>query len=170
MMAKFVYRLQSYLNVKEQLEELKKNEYGQALKRLEDERERKRVLERELAENIHLFKKALSTSIVASEIRRYNNRIEYLKNSIVEQNERIKAAEEEAEIKRLELVEAMKERKALETVKERNYEEFLKEEQRLEQVVVDGVVSYQYAERQKEAQKWPEEQEEMSRTMISNKI
>ena len=147
-MAKFIFRLQSYLGVKEQLEEMKKNEYGQALKRLEDEKQRKLALEQEQVENVRLFKKALSTRVVAVEIRRYNNRIELLKVWIVEQEERVKAAEQFVEEKRLELVEAMKERKALETVKERNYEEYLKEEQRVEQVVVDGVVSYQYAGRQ----------------------
>ena len=144
-MAKFVFRLQSYLGVKEQLEEQKKNEYGNAIRRLEEEKEKLRMLEFELQENVTLFKKALSTSIAPVEIRRYNNRIEYLKVVIVEQKGRVQAAEQFVEEKRLELVEAMKERKALETVKERSYEEYLKEEQRAEQAVVDGIVSYQYA-------------------------
>ena len=146
-MAKFVFRLQSYLGVKEQLEEQKKSEYGQAMKRLEEERQRKRVFEQELEENLYNFKKILATLIVPVEIRRYNSRIELLKVWIVEQEERIKAAERYVDEKRFELVEAMKERKALETVKERNYEEYMKDEQRAEQVVVDGVVSYQYAGR-----------------------
>ena len=145
-MAKFNFRLQSYLGVKEQLEEMKKNEYGMALRRLEEEKERLRILQAELAENVSMFKKALVTSIVATEIRRYNNRIELLKNWIIEQQERVVAAEKLAERKRLELVEAMKDRKALETVRERSYEEYLDEEKRAEQVVVDGIVSYQYSQ------------------------
>ena len=144
-MAKFVFKLQSYLGVKEQLEEQKKNEYGYALKRVEEEKQRKRLLEQELAELVRLFQEALATIINPIDIRRYNSRIELLKIWIVEQEARILAAEEFAEEKRLELVEAMKERKMLDTVKERNYEEYLKEEQRAEQLVVDGMVSYQYA-------------------------
>ena len=144
-MARFNFRLQSYLNVKEQLEDLKKNEYGIALQRLEEERQRKAMLEQELAENVILFKRVLSTTIEPVEIRRYNSRIEILKVWIIQQEERIEVAKKNAEVKRLELVEAMKDRKTLETVKERNYEEHLKEEQRAEQVVVDGIVSYQYA-------------------------
>ena len=144
-MAKFNFRLQSFLGVKEQLEDMKKNEYGMALKRLEEERARLSMLETEMTENVALFKKALVTAIVAVEIRRYNNRIEHLKNWIAEQKERVKAAEQFAETKRLELVEAMKERKALETVRERSYEEYLEDEKRAEQVVVDGIVSYQYS-------------------------
>ena len=147
-MAKFVFRLQSYLGVKEQLEEQKKNEYGEALRRVEVEKQKKRKLEQELSENVDSFKSALESAkapIDPREIRRYNNRIELLKVWIIEQEERIKKAERFAEEKRLELVEAMKERKALETVKDRNYEEYLEEEKRAEQTVVDGIVSYQYA-------------------------
>lgn len=144
-MAKFIFRLQSYLGVKEQLEELKKNEYGMALRRLEEEKQRKARMEQELAENVLLFKKTLAATIAPTEIRRYNNRIELLKTWIIEQDERVKEAEIEAEEKRLELVEAMKDKKALETVKERNYEEYLKDEQRAEQTIVDGIVSYQYS-------------------------
>lgn len=148
-MAKFVFRLQSYLGVKEQLEEQRKNEYGNALRRLEEQKRRKQVLVGELEENIVLFKKALTTIIEPIDIRRYNNRIEALKAWISEQDERIKEAERFAEEKRLELVEAMKERKALETVKERNFEEYLKEEKKAEQAVVDGIVSYKYSEETK---------------------
>ncbi|MCL1998137.1 MAG: flagellar export protein FliJ [Turicibacter sp.] len=144
-MAKFVFRLQTYLNIKEQLEEQKKNEYGAALKKLEDERERKRKLEHELGDNIDMFQHTLRTAIAIVEIRRYNSRIELLKTWIVEQDERIKSAERFAEQKRLELVEAMKEKKALETVKERNYEEYLIEENHAEQITVDGIVSYKYS-------------------------
>ena len=144
-MAKFVFRLESYLSVKEQLEQLKQNEYGTALRQLEIERLRKKALENELLDNINLLKMNLSTGIIPIEIRRYNNRIEYLKGKITEQSTRVKEAEQFAEEKRLELVEAMKDRKALETVKDRKYEEYLKDEQRDEQAVVDGIVSYKYA-------------------------
>ena len=144
-MAKFTFRLQSYLGVKEQMEELKKNEYGMAMRRLEEERQKKEALEQEVVQNVLFFKEALGTSIEPVEIRRYNNRIEILKTWIVQQKERVEAAAKYAEEKRLELVEAMKDRKALETVKERNYEEYLKDEQKAERVVVDGIVSYQYS-------------------------
>jgi len=147
-MARFTFRLQSYLSVKEQMEEQKKSEYGQAIIRLEEERQRLLVLQNELEENVRLFKKALTTAIVAVEIRRYNNRLELLKVWIVEQEAKVIAAEQYVEKKRLELVEAMKDRKALETVKERNYEEYLIEEQRADQTVVDGIVSYKYATRE----------------------
>lgn len=146
-MAKFTFRLQSYLGVKEQLEEMKKNEYGQALRRLEYLKQQKRLLEMELADNVKLFREGLVKMIVPADIRRYNSRIEFLKIQIAEQEIRVQEAQRAAEEKRLELVEAMKDRKALETVKERNYEEYLIEEQRAERLVADGIVSYQYADK-----------------------
>jgi flagellar FliJ protein len=146
-MAKFVYRLQSYLNLKEQVEELKKNEYGYALRRLEEERQKKLQLEAEQEAIVEIFRKSLLVSIKPVDIRRFNNRIELLKVWIIEQEQRVKQAEQEAEEKRLALVEAMKERKALETVRERSYEDYKLEEKRNEQVVVDGIVSYQYADK-----------------------
>lgn len=146
-MAKFVYRLQSYLNLKEQVEELKKNEYGYALRRLEEERQKKLQLEAEQETIVKIFRKSLLVSIKPVDIRRFNNRIELLKVWIIEQEQRVKQAEQEAEEKRLALVEAMKERKALETVRERSYEDYKLEEKRNEQVVVDGIVSYQYADK-----------------------
>jgi len=147
-MAKFTFRLQSYLGVKEQLEEQKKNEYGQALRRVEEEKQKKRLMEEERARMIVTFKESLTTAINPADIRRYNNRLELLKNRIKEQQERIVEAEAAAELRRLELVEAMKERKMLEAVKEKSYETYLEEEKRAEQRVVDEIVSYQYAERE----------------------
>ena len=148
-MAKFAFGLQSYLGIKEQIEGQKKNEYGLALRHLEEEKQRKRQLEQEVEDNILLFRKMLTVAIVSSEVSRYNNRIQSLKDWIVKQEERIQAAARDVEDKRLELTEAMKDRKTIETLKERRYEEYLKDLQRAEQTVVDGIVSYQYAEKGK---------------------
>ena len=141
-MAKFNFRLDSYLNVKEKVEAQKKNEYGQALARLETERQKLRELVEQQEEQILNFRKSLETSIRPIEIKRYNNRIEIIKIWIAEQEQRIFAAEDYAEKKRLELVEAMKERKMLDTVREKSYEEYVIEEQRAEQRTIDELVSY----------------------------
>jgi flagellar FliJ protein len=105
-------------------------------------------MEEERARMIVTFKESLTTAINPADIRRYNNRLELLKNRIKEQQERIVEAEAAAELRRLELVEAMKERKMLEAVKEKSYETYLEEEKRAEQRVVDEIVSYQYAEKE----------------------
>ncbi|MCL2665923.1 MAG: flagellar export protein FliJ [Defluviitaleaceae bacterium] len=143
-MAKFVFRLQSYLGVKEKIEEQKKLEYGQALRRLEEECQKKIQLVAMQDELINLFKNSLHTEVNVVDIKRYNNTIEWLKYKIVEQEKRIAAAEVIAETKRLELIEAMKERKMLENVKEKKYEEFVQNENLNDKKRIDEIISYQY--------------------------
>jgi flagellar FliJ protein len=148
-MARFNFRLQPLLSVKEQIEEQKEIEYGQALQRLDEERRRKQMLLDWKEEHIRLFREALEIRIDPADSRRFNNFIEKLKQRIIEQDKRIEAAEAYAEKKRLELVEAMKERKMLESVREHRLEDFNTEEKIAEQKIVDEIVSYKYSEQMK---------------------
>jgi len=132
------------LGVKEKIEEQKKLEYGQALRRLEEECQKKIQLVAMQDELINLFKNSLHTEVNVVDIKRYNNTIEWLKYKIVEQEKRIAAAEVIAETKRLELIEAMKERKMLENVKEKKYEEFVQNENLNDKKRIDEIISYQY--------------------------
>jgi flagellar FliJ protein len=143
-MARFDFRLQPYLGIKEQIEDQKEIEYGQAMRKLEEEREKKRRLEQRREMQIVGFREALQTAINPADLRRYNNTIELLKRRITEQEKRIAAAETFAEKKRLELVEAMKERKTLETVKDNAFEEYTRTEMLSEQKQIDELVSYKY--------------------------
>ncbi len=144
-MARFNFRLQQFLNIKEQIETQRELEYAEALRKLEEERQRKRVLEAKREEQIEGFRASLQESVKPDEIRRYNNTIERLKRLIEEQIKRIAAAEAFAEKKRLALVEAMKERKALDSVKENLMEEYKRTELLTEQKIVDELVSYKYS-------------------------
>jgi flagellar FliJ protein len=148
-MARFNFRLQQFLGIKEKIEDQKEIEYSQALRQLEDERRKKRLLVMELNAQIRTFKQSLQEVINPVDIRRYNNNIERINMRIIEQDERIKAAEAYAETKRLELVQAMKERKMLESVRERRLDEYTRSEMIAEQKITDGLVSYKYAERQR---------------------
>lgn len=146
-MARFDFRLQPLLGVKEQIENQKELEYGQAMRQLEEERQTLTRLHTQREEQVEQFRTSLRSVIHPSDIRRYNNVIERLKQRIKEQIKRVEAAEAFAERKRQELVEAMKERKTLESVRERRHEEYVLEEKIIEQKLVDELVSYQYAER-----------------------
>lgn len=145
-MARFNFRLQQYLGVKEKIEDQKEIEYGQALKKLEEEKQKMLRLLAQRDEQIKTFQESLKTVIKPSEIRRYNNIIERLKTQIKEQAQRIESAEAFVEKKRLELVEAMKERKMLETIREQRFEEYTRAELLAEQKTVDELVSYKYQE------------------------
>ena len=144
-MAKFVFRFAANLRVKERIEELKKIEYGKALKALELERRKKAALVLERENTIVSFRESVNNEITPYDLQMHNNYLGVLKERIIKQDAAIKKAEETVEEKRLELVEAMKERKIMEKLKEKDFEEFKKEEQLKEQKIQDEIVSYRYS-------------------------
>jgi flagellar FliJ protein len=149
-MARFQFRLQKYLGVKEQIEEQKELEYSKAVQKLEEERALLRQMNEQREQQIADFRLAVTSTIDPFEIRRLNTSIERLKNHIKQQGQRVAAAEAFAEKKRLELVEAMKERKALEIVRDKAKKEFVIEENLAEQKQVDELVSFKYKNLQDE--------------------
>ena len=150
-MAKFVFRLESFFQLKTKLEDQKKQEYGQALTQLEQERQKKAALTERRRECLHSFKTKLAEHIDPESIQRHNYFLDANKRQIEAQALVIEKAEAFAEQKRLELVEAMTERKMLEKLKEHNREEFMLEENKAEQKRVDEIVSYKYNKRENES-------------------
>lgn len=143
-MAGFKFRLESFLSVKEKIEEQKKLEYGKALNKLEEEKQLKQKLLNEKQNLIFIFKKSIQNRVNPQEFQRYNRYIDFMKKKLRDQDILIDMAEKNAEKKRQELVESMKERKMLDTLKEKDKVEYLKEQQKKEQQIVDEIVSYQY--------------------------
>ena len=143
-MAKFVFRLESFFQLKRKLEEQAKLAYGQALAALEREKQKKAAMERQRAAVLRQFREQLRKQVDADAFRRNNLFLDALKYRIRAQEKVIAQAEAFAEEKRLALVEAMKERKMLEKLKERHHELYMTEESRAEQKRVDEIVSYQY--------------------------
>ncbi len=143
-MAGFKFRMQSFLGVKEKIEDQKKLEYGKALKKLDDERNLLKELCDKKENLIYSIRNSIHSGIRPEELRRYNSFLDYIKRKIEDQKNVVKKAEEFAENKRLELVEAMKERKMLDVIKENDKIEYNKEQLLKEQKIVDEIVSYQY--------------------------
>ena len=144
-MAKFVFRMQSLLSVKDKIETQRRMEYGRALAKLEAEKQKLKNLEDEKTETIRDFSQKVKASITPDVFALYNTYLEVLKNRIIEQIIQVQKAEKEAEEKWLILIEAMKEKKMLEKLKEKDLEEFKDEEKRIDQRLVDAIVSYKYA-------------------------
>jgi flagellar FliJ protein len=149
-MARFHFRLQQYLGIKEQIEEQKELEYGKALQKLEEEKNLLRQMNEQLIQQTEDLRTAVQNAIDPVEIRHLNTSIERLKNFIQQQETRVEAAEAFAEKKRLELIEAMKERKALEIVRDNAREQFIKDERLAEQKQTDELVSFKYKEARNE--------------------
>jgi len=144
-MAKFNFKLASILNIREKMEDLKKNEFGKAVMALEAEKARLVVLQDTKALCIQSFRDSLATGVKPDDLQQHNVYIDRLKVLIKQQKMAIIRAEEFVEQKRLELVEAMRERKTMDTLKDHAYEEYLIEEKQTEQKVIDEIVSYKTA-------------------------
>jgi len=141
-MAKFKFRLQGLLNVKEKIEDRKRQEYGLAVAQVEREKQKKQdILDKKEAMIVE-FRQCIDKIIKAGSHDSYNNFIEFLKEEVTRQEKVILEAQKKVEMKRQELVDAMRERKTLEKLSERQYEEFLLGQKLAEQKIVDEIVSY----------------------------
>jgi len=143
-MAKFKFKLQGLLNIKQKIEDQKRQEYGLAVAGLELEKQKKQDLLDKREESIVEFRKRINEIVNSQSHSSYNNYIEFLKGEVLRQEKVILEAEKKVEKKRQELVEAMKERKTMEKLSERQYEEFLLEQKLAEQRIVDEIVSYRF--------------------------
>lgn len=146
-MAKFVYRMQSILNIKEKMEEQAKQAFANARMQLNVEEERLQRLQQRriqyLAEGAVLRQKILDPL----KLQENEAALVYIKVSIAEQRVRVKRAEEALERARITLQEYMIERKTHEQLKEAAFEEFKEELAKEESKEVDELVSYVYGRR-----------------------
>jgi len=143
-MAKFVFKLQSLLNVKNQMEENLKNELGKAIQKLEYEKSILKRLEEEKEENIgHIYNKS-NAGISVGELREYNAYIGYLGEKILLQKENINYAQDCVDKYREELIKIVREREMLEKLKEKKYKDYLNEQLQEEQRLNDEIVSFKY--------------------------
>lgn len=149
-MAKFKYRMQNILDIKQKLEEAAKMEFSQANIRVMEEEEklsalhgRKRVYE---SEGKQLRKAKMDVLSIKNNIQA----ISVLNGMIKKQEAEVEKARRVQEEKRLALQNAMQERKTQEKLYENAFAEFIKEENARESREVDELTSYQYGQKGKE--------------------
>lgn len=143
-MKKFVYRMQSILDIKYKLEEQEKTNYSIAKMKLnEEETKLETLLERKCNYEENLRMTIIKTLNVL-EIKRLEDGIESLKVFIKIQKLQVKKAEQAVELASAKLAQAMKERKIQEKLREQAltaYKIDLEQEERKE---VDELVSFSY--------------------------
>lgn len=143
-MAKFTYRLTSVLNIKLQMEEQARMEFGQAAQNLRTEEERLEALYVRREECLEEGRKLRNEGIDILKIKENEQAIKVTDDLIIGQKERIKVAGRALERARVKLTEAMQERKAQEILKEKAFEAYLEEEKQAEAKEIDELVSYRY--------------------------
>lgn len=143
-MGKFQFSMNSVLKLRERVEEQKKQEFGKAMKKLENEKMLLAIFKGQKEKALIDFKANVAKAIDPDEPKKFNYYIDALKRKIEIQVININRATKEAEEKREELMAATQDKKKLEKLKEREAEEHLEEEKRSEQKTTDEIVSYQY--------------------------
>ncbi len=148
-MAKFVYRMQSLLNIQYQLETQAKMELGRAQMRLTQEEEKLQGLIDRKTAYLEEGRRLRSSRLHIMDLKDNRNAMLIMDEKIEDQREQVKFAEKHVEEARNRLQEVMKERKMHEKLREKAFVEFAREENAAEHKAVDELTSYTYGQRSK---------------------
>ena len=125
-MAKFKYRMQSILNIKEKLEEQAKNEFAQARLRLTEEEEKLEALYLRKASYEEEGRALRMSAINILDLNENKNALERMDEYIARQKVEVNKANAFLENARVKLTEAMQESQIQNKLKEKAFEEFKK--------------------------------------------
>lgn len=151
-MKKFSFRLQSILDIKQQLEEQAKSEFGAARARLLEEEEKLDRIRRQILCVTDDLRQLVSSSLNVTKIKQCRETLEIWGEKAQEQELVVKRASARAELARKKLNDAMLERKTIEKLREKTWEKYLREFEADEQKQTDMRVSYTYSGRLKDVQ------------------
>ena len=146
-MARFRYRMQGILDIKLKMETQARQEFAQAQQQLNNELEKKQLLEQQKEMYEARAKELLSGRLDVLEILVNKEAIIHMEEVIAEQEIRVKEANEKLEQVREKLKNVMQERKVHETLKDKAFEEFLMEEKQQESKEIDELTSYLYGQK-----------------------
>ena len=137
--------MQNILDVKLKLEDQAKSVYASAIGKLEEEKEKKRLLDERKTDYESKLTSMMYEKLQVMEIRQLEEAVEVIKYRIQEQMIAIKSAELRVEQARIALNVAMVERKTYEKLKEKEFEEFKLEVNAQEKKEIDELVSYTFS-------------------------
>lgn len=146
-MARFRYKMQSILDIKEKLETKAKQDFAQANQRLMEEEEKldalKRRKEAYLEEGIQIRLQVIDVR----KIRENKMAVMKMDEYILQQSKEIAKAQKQVERARAALQQVMQERKVHEKLKEKAFQEFMKEEQQKENSQIDELTTYLHGQK-----------------------
>lgn len=146
-MAKFRFRMQNILNIKEKLEEQEKQNFALAAQKVLDEEE---ILERYIHEKEELEAEAVrlrSDKLNILDLKESEAKIKYQKEKIKLQENVVNNARRNLETQRIKMQKAIAERKTYEKLREHAFDEFMQEENAAEVKEIDQLTSYRYGKK-----------------------
>ncbi len=151
-MAKFIYRMQSILDIKVKLETQAKMQFASAKHALDLEEEKLEILISRKEAYFEEGRSLRNNSLNVKQLKDNKTALQTMDIFIEEQKGQIRIAEEKLEKARIRLQEVMQERKIQEKLREKSFEDFLMEENHRESKEVDELTSYTYGQRRLETQ------------------
>ena len=148
-MNKFIFKLQGVLDIRRELEEQAKAEFGMAQAELNAEEQKLAALVARKEDKIAELKELMSASLNVKKINTCKEGVEILKEMEKEQKLAVSRAETKVELARRKLTKAILERKTIEKLREKQLEEYKVMYEAEEQKINDEMSSYSYSERQK---------------------
>lgn len=149
-MARFIYRMQSILNIKGKLEEQAKMEFASARIRLDEEEEKLKALENRKFHYEEEGRRLREDKLHVQDILDNKNAILKMDDYILNQQLQVRRAEALLEEARIKLQDAMQERKTYERLREKAFEEFMREENARESKEIDELTSYTHGKKRGE--------------------
>lgn len=141
-MAKFIYRMQSILDIKVKMVEQARMEFAAARMRLNEEEEKLQILIQRKETYEEKGRELRRDNLKVMEIMENRNDIARMDEFIALQKIQLKRAEEQFEAARRKMQIAMQESKTQEKLKEKAFDEFMREENAREAKEVDELTSY----------------------------
>lgn len=143
-MAKFIYRMQNILELKQKIEEQEKANFGMATARFNEEQQKLRDLMIKQAGYERQLRELSVGEINIKEIKTCKSAITSMKVALRDQMIEVSKAQKAMENARKRLNTVMMERKMHEKLREHAFEEFLDEIDHEESKITDELVSYTY--------------------------
>ena len=149
-MAKFRYRMQNILSVKEKLETQAKNEFSIAAAAVMEEEEKLDKLIARREEYRDLLRRLQQGELDFKSIKEATESVNAMKYLIEDQRQVLSKAEKLLELKSVALAEAVKEVKTHEKLKEKEFIQFMADEASRESKEIDELVSYRFGQKEEE--------------------
>ena len=148
-MAKFVYRMQSLLDIQYQLESQAKMEFGRAQMRLNQEEDKLQVLIDRKAAYLEEGRRMRNDRLHIMDLKDNRNAMLIMDDMIETQRGQVALAQKAVDEARRRLQEVMQQRKMHEKLREKALATFVREENAAEHKAVDELTSYTYGQRSK---------------------
>lgn len=145
----FIFKLQSVLDYRRNIEEKILNEFSEKKRELDAEQQKLKQLIKERIDIIDELRKMQNKSLHADDIGNRVSYIEQLRKNELVQRKAISQVEAQLEAKRSELLDAVKKRKVMEKLKERHTEEYESNVRAYEQRDSDEMSVLKYGRREK---------------------